>query len=909
MRIVSVTLKNYRIHKELTVSFDPSRNLIGGPNESGKSTLAEAIHRALFLRAKTGGAIQKEMVSSIHPGDPEVSLRFEAGGVTWDLEKRFAGTKGSTRLTGAGMTTLKDDEADAKLTELLKTESGGRATSGQLASTWSHLWVWQGTSGEDPAAHASTHKDTLVQRLQKDGLTAVMQSATDQRVRERVAAYYDQLFTGTGKPKSGSKPELARLRLVKAEEDLQRARDTATRLEQAAIEHARAEQEITETAAVLPDLRQQHSATGKNLAQVTEFRRQEDAELTAFNAATARREQIAKDDLKIQELRKEAEAARTALAPAEEKQTTLATEEASARKASESADASLRDASQAARLARLECDLAGALLGALEKTEAHSRLAAQAERAGAIRIEVSRVKDSLSALPLLTAANLSELRKLDREAVQASLALDAMATGVELLQSDTAVSINGEVLNPGVSRVLTDSSELTVGEGVRIRIIPGGGGSLSDAKTLASSSKSKLADALERLILTDLDHATAVHEKRQALGEELAALNARLDAQGGDSLASELTKAADVLRAANSEVERRKALLDTDMAIPCPGTVADGRAFLASRQENFTHLDAAEARSRQSAEKARAAMEAATSARQRHTDEMAAAHQSVRDLDTRLKVLAETHGDAATRQANLSTAREAEKQAEECLSATRKAIANLAPETLSADLEHYQRAITQQESRHRIAEERRITARAQLAIDGSSDPQAELSLALARCDAAREIHASEDRRAKSVDKLHQLFNTSRETIDRNVVQPLADRVSRYLQCIFGSGTGIRVDLSDSGIQGIDLIRAGDSTFSFPSLSGGAKEQVAAAVRLAMAEILATDHDGCLPIIFDDAFAYTDSGRIQSLQRMLNLAALHGLQIIVLTCVPKDFSAFGANQIQFSRVIQSSSDPS
>lgn len=121
MRLLSVTLRNYRVHKELSVSFDPSRNLIGGPNESGKSTLAEAIHRALFLRAKTGGGIQKEMASSIHHGEPEVSLRFEACGVTWELEKRFAGPKGSTRLTGAGMTALKDDEADSKLSEILKT--------------------------------------------------------------------------------------------------------------------------------------------------------------------------------------------------------------------------------------------------------------------------------------------------------------------------------------------------------------------------------------------------------------------------------------------------------------------------------------------------------------------------------------------------------------------------------------------------------------------------------------------------------------------------------------------------------------------------------------------------------------------------------------------------------------------
>ena len=96
MRLLSITARNYRIHRDLTVEFDPSRNLIGGPNETGKSTLAEAMHRALFLRARTGGSVQKSMVSDIHHGKPEVVLVFEVGGQVWTIEKRFAGTTSAT---------------------------------------------------------------------------------------------------------------------------------------------------------------------------------------------------------------------------------------------------------------------------------------------------------------------------------------------------------------------------------------------------------------------------------------------------------------------------------------------------------------------------------------------------------------------------------------------------------------------------------------------------------------------------------------------------------------------------------------------------------------------------------------------------------------------------------------------
>jgi uncharacterized protein YhaN len=70
----------------------------------------------------------------------------------------------------------------------------------------------------------------------------------------------------------------------------------------------------------------------------------------------------------------------------------------------------------------------------------------------------------------------------------------------------------------------------------------------------------------------------------------------------------------------------------------------------------------------------------------------------------------------------------------------------------------------------------------------------------------------------------------------------------------------------------------------------------------MAEILATDHDGCVPILFGDAFAYTDPERVQSLQRMLNLGALRGLQVIVLTCTPNDYNSLGAPPIFTCRII-------
>jgi hypothetical protein len=111
-----------------------------------------------------------------------------------------------------------------------------------------------------------------------------------------------------------------------------------------------------------------------------------------------------------------------------------------------------------------------------------------------------------------------------------------------------------------------------------------------------------------------------------------------------------------------------------------------------------------------------------------------------------------------------------------------------------------------------------------------------------------------------------------------------------------------VQFEGSTFRGIRLQRGTFGAFDFLTLSGGAKEQLAAAVRLAIAEIVAQDHGGCLPVVFDDAFAYSDPKRVETLQGMLDLAAERGLQVIVLTCNPSDYAGLGAKltQLDFNR---------
>lgn len=920
MRLLSLTVKNYRLHKERTLDFDPARNLIGGPNESGKSTLAEAIHRALFLRAKTGGSLLKEMRSSRHQGDPEVTLTFEAANTRWTLEKRYAGsTKGSTLLTNTSTGTVhRDDEADVKLAELHQCDTGsGRASADKLSGFWSHLWVWQGSAGNDPARHAGEHKDHLVQRLQQQGLAAVLQSPADQRARERIAAAYDELFTATGKPKAGSKPETARFELEKAEAALQRAEETAARLEQAAADHQRAEAEITETDRTLPGLRDLKTLTETKLTEVTRLRREEESARHHWTTAATLQKQLTDQDASIRKLHEQAAAARAALTPSERLESGLQTDHQRALELSQASESAQRQSADAVRLTRFRHDLAAACITSFEKAADHQRLTTRAAEAGSLRAKITELQSSLTQLPDITPQDLETLRQLDRALTQARAGLDAMATGIEVLTSAHEITLNGQPLPPGQPRTLTDEGIIHIGgSDTRLRIRPGGGLSLTDARQRAETARRNLTAALDRHTLRDLDHATAIVQQRQTITQQIAQHQTAWKTLGGESLTRELAAATSAHEAAQAEVQRRLKALDpvpnsgsrnqendaasaTTTPPALPESLEAARHFLAQERAQLERAEESEITTRHHADQHRQRLEAAAKALQKHRDLSAQARQTLRELETKHQVLQETHGDDPARTTALAQAAETERLTASQLETIRATLTNLAPDLLTADTERFTRAITQQETRRREAENLRLIARDRLALDGSSDPHADLAHARAREAAARAERESEERRARAIQKLQQLFASAREAIDRSIVQPLADRISAYLQCLFGTGTSIRIRLDGDGIDGFELLRADDPAFSFETLSGGAKEQVATAVRLAMAEILAPGHDGCLPIVLDDAFAYADPARVQSLQRMLDLAATRGLQIIVLTCTPADYTAFGARELRLA----------
>ena len=891
MRFISVTLRNCRVHRELKVDFDPARTLIGGPNETGKSTLIEALHRALFLKAKGSTEHHRALNSTLHPGHPEVELAFAAGGNTYVLKKRF-GTAGTTTLAPSHAVTLTGDAAESELARLLNVEVG--IAGKMMAVQWAHLWVWQGQAGEDPAAHATAQQAGLLQRLQQMGGAAALQSELDARVARHFAEARDLIYTQAGRPKVGSELERAESALALATEGLARATERVQRIEAAALSLEHASRALLATTASLVGLeRQQQEAEAKAL-QVSGLRHLETEQAYTAKGAVERHGALTTAHQKVLATRGDISELEEQLKPRTAAVARLETARDEAKRQAIAAEQVQRAATEAVRAARLRHELAAARTQFFEEQERHAKLHEKDQKVVQRRRGLAELEAQLAQLPKVDTAKLRKLQKRESERSNARAALQAMATGLEVLAADHPVLAGDRSLQVGERQVLTEDTEVLLGSAVRLRIQPGGT-SLAEARQTEAEAREELQAALDALGLQSLQAAVEVHARRDDLGSRIKAAEAELAGLGAEDLAEELQQALHDFTAAQAVVARLAALVPDEAD---PADKAAAKALAKALERKLSEAEQQETAAKAARDRSTETLESAAEALQATQVETEQQGNQLTGLKAQLELLLKTHGADPARAMALIQSQSDQATTKALLHTTTDAIRALQPELLEGDRARIARALKEKTSERNDAETKLAVAKSELRSDGSEDPQAALATAEAKARSAQAQRASVQRKAQAVTLLDKLFQEEQQTLSEQFTQPLADKISGYLQCLFGAGARAQVDLEHHEFSGLRLSRPGlgGATFAFDTLSGGAKEQTAAAVRLAMAEVLAADHGGCLPIVFDDAFAYSDPERVNQLQRMLDLAATRGLQVIVLSCNPADYDALGAKVI-------------
>ena len=88
MRLLALSVEHFRGVRKSRLEFGAGLNVLHGPNDLGKSTLAAAIRAALLLQ--TSSSESKEFVSWHSGGDPKVELVFESEPQRiWRIRKTF----------------------------------------------------------------------------------------------------------------------------------------------------------------------------------------------------------------------------------------------------------------------------------------------------------------------------------------------------------------------------------------------------------------------------------------------------------------------------------------------------------------------------------------------------------------------------------------------------------------------------------------------------------------------------------------------------------------------------------------------------------------------------------------------------------------------------------------------------
>ena len=901
MKLLSVTIRNYRILGNLTVDFDPARTLIGGPNETGKSTLIEAIHRALFLKSKVTGEGQADMISTRFPGHPEVEVSLEVQGKEYRVTKRFAGANGTTQLTQVGGETWQGKNAENQLAQLLGVEgiSGGRGILDRVRQQWAHLWVWQGSSGKDPSDDANSQQANLLMQLQNIGGAVAVQSDLDGRVAARFAELKSEIYVRSGTPKKGSELAEANSEFATAKSRRDEALERRDRLDQAVQSHEDASDTIQRITIDLVALREQHEEVSGSLASVSQLQSVEQDQVVARSAAVDEQEKLDEIETNIAEKREAARMLRESLDPRRDEEAGLDAAAVDARKLSGNAEQDYDNAVTASREVRLRRDLALAHVSQFEKAAYYKKLLARADRVAKLDTAITDIGGQLAEVVEIDQDDLETLQNLENDYEKASASLDAMAAEIEVISSAHSVRVGNTDLPVGKTLTLTEPSEVAIGDSILLKINPGGGKNLSNARELVKTLRTRLQRSLDDLGLQSVAKAAAVVAKRNEFNSKLNEAKSARAEQGSDDLIAASNLAKEDLTAATSNVIRRQQQVAD---ITAPLTLADSESW---RDREDAALETAE---RVETEKlaSRDALKAELVRREETLtalgDAIVEDKQELTGFDAQIKLLIDNHGDDESRRLALDLAREARVESEKVLTQTKEDIAALQPDLLSTDEKRLQRAITKSEDQKQAAKTQLAVSISALQLDGTVDPKGALATVEANLEAASEHLAAVRRKASAIALVDSLFQDEQKALSDLFSQPLATKISDYLQTLFGPSAQAVVTFEDNSIKGIELVRSTDEgATSFESLSGGTKEQLSAAVRLAVTELLAADHDHSLPIVFDDAFAYSDPERVNTLQRMLDLGASRGLQVIVLSCNPSDYASLGAKHVTLAPV--------
>lgn len=872
MKLRRLRIEHFKRFREpLTIDgFADGLNLFAAPNESGKSTVAEAICAAFFERHRSGS------VEYLRPwGDtsatPTVELEFEIDGKRHRLTKAFLGRKRCDLLID-GQPPLDGVVAEDHLAQLLGFKFPGKgASQPEHMGIPGLLWVRQSTAHElaDAVSHASDH----LRQILGESFGELASSGGDGLLREVEAQRNELLTPSKGEPRGAyeavrkRRTDLAAVR-EQLERDILSYRASVDRLATLRRDHLRDEREqpwgeirrqleVAETrleaargleaqqTQALASLQQWSAQVASLRSQLETYARDETAVTARLQAveSAAQLELAAQSEFAAWERRYREAVTADGQARAQLEQVRAASQRAELAKSAHDLEADVRTLSDALSRAREE---RGRLLGL--QTEAQTLA--------------------------IAASDLKAIRQCSESLRDVDVRLDAVATSVEFdLVAGTTLRIDGDAIAGQGRRTVVRRAQIEIDGIGRVAIVPGG-----EHLDRLAASRSALSSELDAL-LKRFGVANAAEAEQRAEQAEQRARDAKASRKVLDALAP---KGVDALETELAARTARLGEVRTAIAGLPPATEDDAR--LPSRALAQTEAE----RAKSALDTAANGLSQARVAVAKAQSDLAAARQEL--------VAAETTRNDPQRGERVMAAQRALSDGLLQEAAARQRVESIASELKSVnlallrqDVERLARSEQQLHADHKRRHDEITRLEVELETKGA------LGLEEQRAEVEREYEAASrranelGRRADALDYLLGLLREKRSALARRLREPLQKHLDRYLQMLFpGARIEVAEDLSPGRITRTGP--NGEEDGEFEALSLGTREQMGIVARLAYADLLKASGKPTL-LILDDALVNSDEARLWQMKRVLYDAASRH-QILIFTCHPAAWRDLG-----------------
>ena len=885
MIIRSICVSGWRCLLDETAAgpFGDGLNILHAPNGTGKSTLFEALRRALL----DGHRVTGRDIEAIRPWGrqlaPKVTVELAHAGMEYRITKQYLDSPSALleRKEGGRFRRLAESAAaDDQVRELLTKNPPGRGLARHenwgLAQV---LWAPQGTLSIGPISGdvvAAIH--AMLGAQVSGGETGL--------IERRIEARYLQYFTAKGKLKTGKEaPALVQLRerAAAAAETLQRAReqyaayaDAARRVEELRARRAQARRDADEITRAL----QSAQADAEIFRDLQSEKTQRTERVQAAEAQyRAVKQHI---DLMLATAKELAEARNTLVslereAPLKVKEVQDYEKEAAGRKAA------LEDARKGREQIDAAVELAAAARRFNECRRDLQRLAELIEKIRAAEAAVVQCREQRNAVVAPDARTLKAIRKAIKDRDEAQLRVEASLITLEIVpKSELAAEvIAGET--PGPLPAKTDAPVRVLGSpevvveliGVARLRACGPAGSVEEHREARAVAEQRLKQLTAPFGVSEPDTLEALAERAKErdarLGEAEAALRALLAEGALEDLMRQRT-ALENMR--NQHIGEHR---DWDSAPP-------DAAALDRRADEMTKAFVARVESCEEAwTKAQNALSAAVTQQNVFLERINDARKRLDVLEAKQMDLSRDGKALAEHEAELQRVTMAWDAAKGRLAAIEKELDRFEADPVETvtRLKVQLDAATQESGKVRDQEVREEGRLESLAANG---PYSALTDAEEHQFQLEQELRREELRTEAIKLLYDTVSACRTEAVAAVSRPVEAAATRLLQRIAGQRLG-SVKVGESFEPSAVVPALLDQGVPLDNLSGGEQEQLYLATRLALAEVLGKEERQL--VVLDDVLTATDAGRLARIMNVLEDAA-ERLQILVLTCHPERY---------------------